>query len=127
MTRIPVSSPDAPKAIGPYSQAVRAGNLVYLSGQTPIDPSTGKLVDGDITIQTGRVFANLELVLKEAGLSFENVVKVNVYITDMKNFAAMNDVYGTQFSTPCPARTTVAVAALPLNALIEIEMIALRD
>ncbi len=127
MVRIPVSSPDAPKAIGPYSQAVRAGNLVYLSGQTPIDPSTGKLVDGDIALQTGRVFANLGYVLKEAGLTFENVVKVNVYLTDMKNFAAMNEVYGIQFTAPFPARTTVAVAALPLNALIEIEMIALRE
>jgi 2-iminobutanoate/2-iminopropanoate deaminase len=127
MVRIPVSSPDAPKAIGPYSQAVRAGNLVYLSGQTPIDPSTGKLVDGDIALQTGRVFTNLGYVLKEAGLTFENVVKVNVYLTDMNNFASMNEVYGNQFTAPFPARTTVAVAALPLNALIEIEMIALRE
>jgi len=127
MTRITITSPDAPKAIGPYSQAVKAGNLLYLSGQTPIDPSIGKLIDGDISEQTQRAFMNLSLVLKEAGLTFDHVIKVNVYLTDMANFAAMNEVYGRQFSAPYPARTTVAVAALPLNALVEIEMIALKE
>jgi 2-iminobutanoate/2-iminopropanoate deaminase len=123
-TRNNVTSDSAPAAIGPYSQAVWAGELLYLSGQTPIDPAVGKLVDGDIGVQTGRAFDNLEAVLKAAGLSMDHVIKVNVYLTDMGNFAGMNAVYQTRFNKPFPARTTVAVAGLPLGALVEIEMVA---
>ena len=124
MTRQIVSSAAAPKAIGPYSHAVWTGNLLYTSGQTPIDPATGKLVEGGITEQTQQVFNNLEAVLQDAGLSLDDVIKVNVYLTSMSNFAGMNAVYGTRFTSPYPARTTVAVAELPLNALVEIELVA---
>lgn len=124
MTRTSVSSSHAPKAIGPYSQAVWTGNLLYCSGQTPIDPVTGKLVAGGISEQTSQAFNNLEAVLTEAGLTMDNVIKVNVYLTSMANFAGMNQVYQERFSMPYPARTTVAVAELPLNALVEIEFVA---
>jgi 2-iminobutanoate/2-iminopropanoate deaminase len=112
--------------VGPYSQAVRAGKLVYLSGQTPLDPATGKLLEGDVQAQTSQCFQNLFAVLREAGLTPEHVVKVNVFLTDMADFAAMNDVYAAHFAKPYPARTTIGVAALPLGARIEIEMIARR-
>lgn len=111
-------------SVGPYSHAVDAGDLVYLSGQTPIDSATGKLVEGDIAVQTKQCFVNLFNVLKAANLTPDNVVKVNVFLTDMKNFTTMNEVYKTQFSEPYPARTTIGVAALPLDAQVEIEMIA---
>lgn len=111
-------------SVGPYSHAIDAGDLVYLSGQTPIDAATGKLVDGDISVQTMQCFKNLFNVLKAAGLTLEHVVKVNVFLTDMKNFSAMNEVYKTQFAEPFPARTTIGVAGLPLDAQVEIEMIA---
>jgi 2-iminobutanoate/2-iminopropanoate deaminase len=124
MARKTVNSPQAPKAVGPYSHAVWAGDLLYLSGQTPLDPVTGKLVEGDITNQSQQVFNNLESVLKAAGLSMDQVVKCNVFLTTMSNFPAMNAVYQTRFQAPYPARSTVAVAGLPLNALVEIEMIA---
>jgi len=124
MSRKTVSSTHAPKAIGPYSHAVWAGNLLYSSGQAAVDPATGKLVEGGIGEQTRQTFDNLEAVLKDAGLSMENVVKVNVYLTSMSNFAGMNAVYQTRFTAPYPARTTVAVAELPLNALVEIELLA---
>lgn len=110
--------------VGPYSHAIDAGELVFLSGQTPIDPTTGKLVEGDITAQTKQCFKNLFSVLKAAMLASDNVVKVNVFLTDMKDFTAMNEVYKTQFNEPYPARTTIGVAALPLGAQVEIEMIA---
>lgn len=126
MPRKSVSSPNAPKAIGPYSQAVWTGNLLYCSGQTPIDPATGQLVPGGITEQTAQAFNNLEAVLATAGLGMDDVIKVNVYLTSMANFAGMNAVYQTRFAAPYPARTTVAVAELPLNALVEIELIAER-
>ncbi len=126
MPRKNVTSSQAPKAIGPYSHAVWTGNLLYCSGQTPIDPSTGKLVEGEIGEQTQQAFNNLESVLKEAGLSMDNVIKVNVYLTSMSNFAGMNAVYQTRFNAPYPARTTVAVAALPLGAQVEIELVAER-
>lgn len=119
-----VNAPDAPLAVGPYSHAVRGGQMVYLSGQTPLDPATGRLVDGDVSVQTARVFANLASVLTAAGLTFEHVVKVNVYLTDLADFTAMNEVYAQIFSEPFPARTTVAVAGLPLGAEVEIELIA---
>ena len=124
MGRNAVISHNGPKAIGPYSHAVWTGHLLYLSGQTPIDPATQKLVEADITLQTQQVFDNLEAVLKDAGLSMDEVVKCNVYLTSMKNFPAMNAVYQTRFTAPFPARTTVAVLELPLGALIEIEMVA---
>ena len=124
MERKPVISPDAPKAIGPYSQAVWTGNLLYCSGQTPIDPATGKLVEGGIGEQTQQAFNNLQAVLAGAGLSMDDVIKVNVYLTSMANFAGMNQAYQERFSAPYPARTTVAVAGLPLDALVEIELVA---
>lgn len=124
MPRDTVHSPDAPAAIGPYSHAARVGGLVYLSGQTPIDPATGELVDGDVATQTRRVFANLAAVLAAAGLTLEDVVKVNVFLVDMADFAAMNAAYGEAFGAPYPARTTVAVAGLPKGARVEIEAVA---
>lgn len=111
-------------SVGPYSQGIDSGELVFLSGQTPIDSNTGKLVDTGISDQTTQCFKNLLNVLNGAGLNFDDVVKVNVYLTDMNNFSEMNKVYAEQFNKPYPARTTIAVAGLPLNADIEIEMIA---
>lgn len=114
-------------AVGPYSHAVESGELVYLSGQTPIDSETGKLVAGDISAQTEQCFKNLFQVLSAAGLTPDDVVKVNVFLTDMEDFQAMNTVYAEQFSAPYPARTTIGVGALPLGAQVEIEMIARRS
>jgi 2-iminobutanoate/2-iminopropanoate deaminase len=111
-------------SVGPYSHAVKAGETVYLSGQTPIDSATGKLAEGGIKAQTEQCFKNLFNVLKAAGLTPDDVQKVNVFLTDMKNFSEMNEVYEKQFKAPYPARTTIGVAALPLGADIEIEMIA---
>lgn len=125
MTRRAYSAPKAATA-GPYSHAVDAGELVYLSGQTPMDPATGKLVVGDVAAQVEQCFKNLIAALQAAGLTLDNVVKVNVYLTDMDNFAAMNAVYARQFTPPYPARTTIGVVALPLGAQIEMEMIARR-
>ncbi len=114
-------------AVGPYSHAVDSEGLVYFSGQTPIDPATGKLVEGGIQVQTKQCFDNLRSIIEEAGLTMDDVQKVNVFLTDMSNFAAMNEIYGQQFTKPYPARTTIGVASLPLGASIEIEMIALRQ
>jgi 2-iminobutanoate/2-iminopropanoate deaminase len=122
-----VSSPDAPKAIGPYSQAVRAGQLLFLSGQVPLDPATGQMVTGDIATETRRVFENLGAVLKAGGRSFADVVRTTVYLADMNDFAAMNEVYGQYFSEPFPARATVQVARLPKDARVEIDLIATFD
>jgi 2-iminobutanoate/2-iminopropanoate deaminase len=119
-----VSAADAPKAIGPYSHAVRTGQLLFISGQVPIDPATGELVDGDITVQTARVMNNLDAVLKAGGLSFKEVVRTTIFLADMADFAAVNTVYGTFFSEPYPARATVQVARLPKNARVEIDAIA---
>lgn len=119
-----VATSSAPKAIGPYSQAIRAGSLLFLSGQVPIDPATGTLVEGDIAAQTHRVFKNLGAILEEAGASFDNVVRTTVYLADMNDFGAVNDVYGGYFSSPAPARATVQVARLPKDARIEIDLIA---
>jgi 2-iminobutanoate/2-iminopropanoate deaminase len=124
MARKTVSSQNAPEAVGPYSHAVWTGNLLYCSGQSPIVPSTGKICNGGISEQTQQVFKNLETVLAAAELKMDDVIKVNVYLTSMANFAEMNQVYKGCFSQPYPARTTVAVAELPLNALVEIEFIA---
>lgn len=127
MTRKAVSSKSAPAAVGPYSQAVVSGDHVFLSGQTPIDPSSGALIEGTIAEQAGRCFDNLGAVLDAAGLGFGDVIKVNVYLTDMADFAEMNGVYANRFEEPFPARTTVAVAALPLGARVEIELVARRS
>ncbi len=120
----PLHHPAAPRAIGPYVQAMQTGNLVYCSGQTPLDPETMKLVEGDISVQTARVLTNLSTVLSSRGLSLSNVVKTNVYLTDMKDFAEMNKTYESVFAGHRPARTTVAVAGLPMGARVEIECIA---
>lgn len=114
-------------AIGPYSHAVESGELIYLSGQTPIDSASGKLVSGDIIAQTEQCFKNLFNVLEASGLTSEDVIKVNVFLTDMCNFNAMNSVYQGMFTAPYPARTTIGVASLPLEAEVEIEMIARRS
>ncbi len=111
-------------SVGPYSHAVEANDLIYFSGQTPLDSVTGKLVEGGISTQTEQCFKNLFSVLEATGLTPDHIVKVNVYLTDMGNFREMNAVYAKQFSAPYPARTTIGVAALPLGAAVEIEMIA---
>ena len=126
MPRQAVNSPNAPTA-GPYSHGVWTGALFYLSGQAAVDPATGKLIAGDIAAQTAQCFQNLFDVLSAAGLSPQHVAKANVYLVDMNDFAAMNAVYAQQFEKPFPARTTVGVAALPLGARVEIELIAQRD
>ena len=113
-------------SVGPYSHAIESEGLVFLSGQTPLDPATNALRAGDIGQQTQQCFDNLNEVLKVGGLGLDDVLKVNVFLTDMKDFAAMNEVYKKQFSQPYPARSTVAVAGLPLGASVEIEMIARR-
>lgn len=123
MPRHAVTAPGA-AAVGPYSHAIDTGSLVLLSGQTPLDPATGALVEGSIGDQARQCLANLGAVLAAAGLGFDDVVKCNVYLTDMADFAAMNEVYAEHFSEPFPARTTVAVAGLPLGARIEIELVA---
>jgi reactive intermediate/imine deaminase len=127
MPRQTIHSDSAPKAIGPYSQAVRAGNTLYFSGQTPIDPATGKLVDGDIAAQTRRVFENLKAVAAAAGTGFDQVVRVGIYLTDLSNFAAVNAVMKEYFHEPFPARSTIGVASLPLGAQVEVDMIAAFD
>jgi len=124
MPRQPIHSDSAPKAIGPYSQAVRAGNTLYLSGQTPLDPAIGKLVEGGIEVQATQVFENLKAVLAAAGASFDDVVRVAIYMTDLGNFAAVNEVMKRYFREPFPARSTIGVAALPLGAAVEIDVIA---
>lgn len=111
-------------AVGPYSQAVDGGQSIYFSGQTPINPVTGNLVEGDIAKQTQQCFNNLFHVLAATGLTPDDIVKVNVFLTDMADFKAMNEVYAKQFQPPYPARTTIGVTALPLGASVEIEMIA---
>jgi len=120
-----VTAADAPKAMGVYSPAIRAGNLLFVSGQIPIDPASGALVEGDITAQADRVMRNLSALLKAAGLGFEHVVKTTVYLADMNEFAAMNDVYGRYVVDPPPARATVQVARLPRDVKIEVDCIAM--
>ena len=119
-----VSTPEAPAAIGPYSQAVKAGNLLFLSGQIPIDPRTGNLVDGGIEPQTRQVFLNIAAILAAADASFDNVVSAAVFLADMNDFAKMNAIYAEYFSTPAPARATVQVARLPKDCLVEIQVTA---
>ncbi len=126
MLRSIVTTPDAPAAIGPYSQAIRAGQFVFLSGQIPLDPGTGELVGGDdVEAQTAQVMRNLGAVLRAAGASFEQVVKTTIFLTDLTDFAVVNRVYGAHFEGIAPpARATVQVAALPRGAKVEIEMTA---
>jgi len=119
-----ISTTNAPAAIGPYSQAIQAGNLFFFSGQLGIDPATGDFVPGAISEQTEQVFKNIQAVLAEAGLTLEQVVKTTVFLADMADFAAMNTVYGKYFTQPYPARSAVAVKTLPKNGLVEIEVIA---
>jgi 2-iminobutanoate/2-iminopropanoate deaminase len=117
-----VSTPSAPAAIGPYSQAIRAGNLLFLSGQIPIDPATGNLVDGEIEAQTRQVFSNIAAILKAAGATFDHVVSVGVFLADMNDFGKMNAIYAEYFASPAPARATVQVARLPKDCLVEIQV-----
>ena len=122
-----VSTSAAPAAIGPYSQAVRAGSLVFVSGQIPLDPATGAMVQGDNGVQTHRDFRNLSGILEAAGSSLDRVVRTTVYLADMNDFAAMNEVYATYFSSPAPARATIEAARLPKDARVEIDAIAEVD
>jgi len=122
--RTPIRTAAAPQAIGPYSQAVRSGDTLYTSGQVPLDPATGKLVGGDISVQATRVFENLKAVLAAAGASFGDVVRVGIYLTDLGNFTAVNEVMKGYFEEPYPARSTIGVASLPLGAAIEIDLVA---
>ena len=119
-----ISTSKAPAAIGPYSQAIQVGNLLYASGQIPIDPSTGSIVDGGIKEQTRQSLLNVQAILEEAGLSFANVVKTTVFLADISDFADMNGVYAEFFTEPYPARSAVAVKSLPKGALVEIEIVA---
>ena len=125
--RLPVSALNAAKPIGPYSPGIRAGNLLFLSGQVGFDPSTGSLVDGGITAQTEQVMRNIGTLLAAAGASFEHVVRTTVFLADMDEFAAMNAVYARHVVDPPPARSTVQVAALPRNARVEIDVIAVIE
>ena len=119
-----IATNDAPHAIGPYSQAVRSGNLLFLSGQIPLDPKSGNLVEGDFSAQSRRVFDNLRAVLKAAGADFGNVTRATVYLTDLNNFQTLNSIYGEYFGSHKPARSTVGVAQLPRGAAVEIDLIA---
>jgi len=121
-----VSTEKAPRAIGPYSQAVVAGDLVFTSGQIPLDPGTQQMVAGDVRAQTERVMDNLAAVLDAAGTGFDNVVKATIFVVDLGDFATVNEVYGKRFPRSPPARSTVQVAALPKGARVEIELIARR-
>lgn len=121
-----IHTDSAPRAIGPYSQAITLDNLVFCSGQIPIDPATGNLIEGDVSAQTQRVLQNLSAVLEAAGSDLQHVVKTTVFLQSMNDFAAMNAVYATWFTTTPPARSTIEVAKLPKGALVEIEAIAVK-
>ena len=127
MSRTPITSPNAPAAIGPYSQAVRAGNTVYLSGQIPLDPATGHLVGGDIAVQTRRVFDNLRAVCRAAGGDLDQLARIGIYLTDLSHFATVNAVMGEYFQAPFPARSTIQVAGLPKGAEVEVDGILVLD
>ena len=126
MQRERISTPHAPAAIGPYSQAIAAGELVFASGQIALDPTTGQLIEGDVRAQTRQALGNLAAVLEQAGTTLAQVVKTTIFLTTMEHFAAVNEVYGEFFSGEPPARSTVAVAGLPRAALVEIEAVAVR-
>ena len=121
-----INTPNAPAAIGPYSQAVMVGDTLYISGQVPVDPAIGKVVEGGIEAQTEQVLKNIGAILKEAGLDYSNVVKTTCLLSDMENFVAMNGVYAKYFTKEMPARAAFGVVRLPLGAMIEIEAIAVR-
>jgi reactive intermediate/imine deaminase len=123
MPRIAIHSDSAPSAIGPYSQAVRMGNTVYFSGQVPLDPVKGELVQGDIATQTRRVFENLKAVCTAAGGSFNDIARVGIYLTDLKNFSEVNAVMAEYFQAPYPARSTIEVKGLPRGAEVEIDAV----
>lgn len=127
MPRSIISTDQAPAAIGPYSQAVRAGNTVYFSGQIPLDPAAGTLVEGDISTQTRRVFDNLKAVATAAGGSLAQVVRVGIYVTDLANFAAVNAVMSEYFQQPYPARSTIEVSGLPKGAQVEVDAVMVLD
>ncbi|MFC4765332.1 RidA family protein [Dyella koreensis] len=127
MSRSIITTDKAPAAIGPYSQAVRAGNTVYFSGQIPLDPATGTLVDGDIAAQTRRVFDNLKAVAEAAGGSLAKIVRVGIYVTDLANFATVNTVMADYFQAPYPARSTIEVSGLPKGAEVEVDAVMVLD
>jgi 2-iminobutanoate/2-iminopropanoate deaminase len=122
--RTAISTTSAPAAIGPYSQAIKAGNLLFLSGQIPLDPATGTLVEGGVEAETRQVFTNIGAILTAAGASFDAVVSATVFLADMNDFAKVNEIYATYFSSPAPARATVQVARLPRDCRVEIQVIA---
>ncbi len=122
-----ISTPKAPAAIGPYSQAIQVGNLIYTSGQIPIDPATGQLVEGGVKEQTRQSLSNIQAILQEEGLTMASVVKTTVFMADMADFADMNSIYAEFFTEPYPARSAVAVKTLPKNALVEIEVVAEKE
>lgn len=119
-----VNSPDAPAAIGPYSQAIRAGGLLFVSGQIPLDPASGQVIDGDVEAQTHRVMRSLGAILHAAGASYDHVVRTTIFLTDLGDFARVNEIYGSYFANPAPSRATVEVAALPKGVSVEIDAIA---
>lgn len=119
-----ISSKNAPKAVGPYSQGVQIGGFVFVSGQLPLDPKTGELIDGDFCEKTDRVVKNVEAVLQESGLNLDNVVKTTIFLKDISNFSKMNEVYNKYFGKSLPARSAIQVGALPKNAEIEMEVVA---
>ena len=127
MLKHAVSSPDAPAAIGPYSPAIRAGQLLFISGQVPIDPSTGQMIEGDVAAQTRRVLDNVGALLLAADRSFADVVRTTIFLADMNDFASVNAIYAQYFSEPYPARATVQVARLPKDARVEIDVIAFYE
>ncbi|HEY2102274.1 MAG TPA: RidA family protein [Chthoniobacterales bacterium] len=122
-----ISTTEAPAAVGPYSQAIRAGNLIFCSGQIPLDPKSGKIVEGDITAQARRVMENITAVLRAEGMTFENIVKTTMFLTDLGDFQTVNELYGSYFKSDPPARSTVQVSALPKGANVEIEVIAIAN
>ena len=122
-----IATSEAPKAVGPYSQAVAVGNFLFCAGQIPLDPATGELIEGDVTAQTERVLQNVAGVLRANGMTFANVVKATVFMVDLGKFADMNTVYSKYFSEPFPARSTIQVAALPKGSQVEIEVIAAAE
>ena len=127
LPRTAIHSDRAPAAIGPYSQAARAGNLVFFSGQIPLDPATGALVEGDITAQARRAFDNLKAVCEAAGGTLDDIVRVGLYLTDLSQFAAVNAVMGEYFNQPYPARSTIEVSALPKGAVFEVDAVMVTD
>jgi len=127
MPKQAISSPDAPKAIGPYSSALRSGQWLFVSGQVPIDPATGTMVAGDVAVQTRRVLENIGALLAAGGLAFKDLVRTTVFLADMNDFAAMNEVYRTYLTEPYPARSTIEAARLPRDARIEIDAIAMYE